>query len=105
MLIDRESGKVRGVTYIDGQNHQEYEAYGKAVVLGASMVESIRILFNSRTHDFPQGLANSSGVLGRYLTEHVAFNDVQAFFSQLAGRPTTNDDGPGASSFYIPRYN
>ena len=37
--------------------------------------------------------------------EHVAFNDIEGFFPQLAGRPSTNDDGPGANSLYIPRYN
>src|SRR6478736_6374244 len=68
VLLDNSTGKARGVSYIDTTNRQEYEAYGKAVVLGASMVESIRILFNSRTRENPQGLANSSGTLGRYLT-------------------------------------
>jgi choline dehydrogenase-like flavoprotein len=105
VLMDRATGKARGVTYIDTENKQEYEAHGKAVVLAASMVESIRILLNSRNRDFPTGLANSSGTLGRYLTEHVAFNDIEGFFPQLAGRPTTNDDGPGESCLYIPRYN
>jgi choline dehydrogenase-like flavoprotein len=105
ILLDNSTGKARGVSFIDTTNHQEYEAYGKTVVLGASMVESIRILMNSRTREFPQGLANSSGTLGRYLMEHVAFNALEGFFPQLAGQPTTNDDGPGANSLYIPRYN
>ena len=105
VLLDGNTGKARGVSFIDTNNKMEYEAYGKTVVLGASMVESIRILFNSRTSEFPQGLANSSGTLGRFLMEHVAFNAIQGFFPQLAGRPSTNDDGPGANSLYIPRYN
>ena len=105
VLVDRSTGKARGVSYIDTTNKLEYEAYGKTVVLGASMVESIRILFNSRTSESPQGLANSSGTLGRYLMEHVAFNAIQGYFPQLTGQPSTNDDGPGANSLYIPRYN
>jgi len=105
VLLDSATGKARGVSFIDTTNRLEYEVFGKTVVLGASMVESIRILFNSRTSDFPQGLANSSGKLGRYLMEHVAFNAIQGYFPQLVGRPTTNDDGPGANSLYIPRYN
>ena len=104
VLMDPATGKARGVTYIDTQNRLEYEAYGKVVVLAASLVESVRILFNSRDREYPQGLANSSGTLGRYLTEHVAFNDIGGFLPQLAGRPTTNDDGPGESCLYIPRY-
>lgn len=105
VLLDKSTGKARGVSFIDTTDHQEYEVFAKAIVLGASMVESIRILFNSRTRDFPQGLANSSGALGRHLMEHVAFNSLQGFFPQLAGRASTNDDGPGANSLYIPRYN
>jgi len=105
VLMDSSTGKARGVTYIDTQNKQEYQAYGKVVVLSASLVESIRILLNSRNREFPQGLANSSGVLGHYLTEHVAFNSIEGFFPQLVGRSASNDDGPGESCLYIPRYN
>lgn len=105
VLMDKNTGKARGVSYIDTTNRQEYEAYGKAVVLGASMVESLRILMNSRNREFPNGLANSSGTLGKYLMEHVAFNSISAYLPQLAGRPSSNDDGPGSNSIYIPRYN
>lgn len=105
VLMDHQTGKARGVTYIDTATRVEYEAHGKAVVLAASLVESIRILFNSRNRDYPNGLANSSGTLGKYLMEHVAFNDLEGFFPALAGAPVTNDDGPGESCLYIPRYN
>jgi len=105
ILRDHSTGKARGVTYIDSNNRLEYEAQGKVVVLAASMIESIRVLLNSRDRDYPNGLANSSGTLGRYLMEHVAFNSIEGFFPQLAGRPTSNDDGPGESCIYIPRYN
>ena len=83
--MDKNSGKARGVSYIDTTNKQEYEAYGKSVVLGASMVESLRILLNSRDREFPQGLGNSSGTLGKYLMEHVAFNQHDGIFS-VTGR-------------------
>jgi choline dehydrogenase-like flavoprotein len=93
------------VTYIDTGNKQEYEAYSKAVVLAPSMVESIRILFNSRNRDYPQGLANSSGVLGHYLMDNVAFDGINAFHPELAGRPSTDGDGSSGDALYIPRYN
>ena len=86
LLVDPKTGKARGVTYLDTQNGLEYEVRAKAVVLGPSMVESIRILFNSRNREHPRGLGNSSGTLGRYLTEHVAFNHISGFFPALAGR-------------------
>jgi choline dehydrogenase-like flavoprotein len=105
IVMDPESGKARGVTYIDAVTKQEYEVRGKVVVLAASMIESIRILLNSRNREYPNGLSNSSGTLGHYLMDHVAFNDISGFFPQLAGLPTTNEDGPGEACMYIPRYN
>ncbi|MGH9469332.1 MAG: GMC oxidoreductase [Terriglobia bacterium] len=105
ILMDRNTGRARGVTYIDSVTKQDYEVHGKVVVLAASMIESIRILLNSRDRDFPSGLANSSGTLGRYLMGHVSFRGVHGYLPQLAGRPTTDDDGPGESCLYIPRYN
>lgn len=105
VVVDPNTGKARGVTFIDSNTRQEYEVRGRAVVLAASMIESIRILLNSRTREYPAGLANSSDTLGRYLMGHVSFNGIPGFFPQLAGRPTTNDDGPGEACMYIPRYN
>ncbi len=105
VLMDSGTGKAKGVSYIDTRNKQEYEAYSKAVVLAASNIESVRILLNSKNRDFPDGLANSSGTLGRYLMDHVSLGSVDGFFPQLAGRATTNDDGPGQACLYIPRYN
>src|SRR5581483_9259322 len=67
VLLDPKTGRARGVSYINTQNKQEYEVYGKAVVLGAGAMESTRILLNSKTREHPNGLANSSGVLGHYL--------------------------------------
>src|SRR5213596_4394307 len=92
-------------TLFRSRNRLDYEVRARAVVLAASMIESIRILFNSKNREYPNGLANSSGILGRFLMEHVAFNGIDGFFPQLAGRAATNDDGPGESCLYIPRYN
>src|SRR5207247_8928090 len=104
VLLDASTGKARGVSFVDSTNKLEYEAYGKTVVLGASMVESIRILFNSRTREFPQGLGNSSGTLGRYLMNPVAFTDTEGCFLHVALRPTTLNDVQGASTLHISLY-
>src|SRR5438034_4820701 len=63
--------RARGVLYIDRNTRQPNEVYSRAVILCAQAQESVRILLNSATRQLPNGLANSSGVLGHYLTAHV----------------------------------
>jgi choline dehydrogenase-like flavoprotein len=62
--------RVRGVAFVDRSTGIEEEVEGRAVVLCASTIESTRLLLNSATPDHPHGLANSSGLLGRYLMDH-----------------------------------
>ena len=63
-------GKASGVVFLDRQTRAEREAHGRAVVLAASALESTRILLNSRSPRFPEGVGASSGVLGHYLMDH-----------------------------------
>ena len=56
--------------YIDRVTREPKEVHAKRVVLCAQALESARILLNSSTRQFPNGLANSSGVLGHYLMDH-----------------------------------
>jgi choline dehydrogenase-like flavoprotein len=60
------SGRVTGVTYFDKDKKEVFQK-AKAVVLSANAGESARLLLMSKSARFPQGLANSSGVVGRYL--------------------------------------
>src|SRR6266498_2039820 len=61
------SGLATGVAYVDKATGRDAEARARVVVLAASACESARLLLNSRSPRFPQGLANSSGVVGTYL--------------------------------------
>ena len=63
------AGKATGVLFIDRTTGQEQRVKGRVVVLAASSAESVRILLNSRSPRFPQGLANSSGLVGKYLMD------------------------------------
>jgi choline dehydrogenase-like flavoprotein len=65
-----DGGTAGGVAYLDRLSGQEREVSGRVVVLCASAIESTRLLLNSATPEHPDGLANSSGVLGRYLMDH-----------------------------------
>ncbi len=69
VLMDPASNRATGVLYIDRVTGQSREVRARVVLLGASALESTRILLNSATRQHPNGLANSSGVLGHYYTD------------------------------------
>jgi len=100
-LIVGKSGKVEAVSYIDKKTRSEQQVRARAVVLGASACESARLLLNSRSSIFPDGLANGSGVVGRYLTDSVGSNGA-GYFPQLAKIPPHNHDGIGGMHLYMP---
>ena len=100
-IVVGEDGRARAVSYIDKTTRTEKKLYAKAVVLAASACESARLLLNSRSAKFPDGLANSSGVVGRYLTDSVG-SAGGGFFPQLTRMPPHNHDGVGGMHVYIP---
>ena len=70
VLLHRDGNRVRGVRVIDAQTKESIEFEARIVFLCASAIESVRLLLNSTSTRFPDGLANSSGVLGRYVMDH-----------------------------------
>src|SRR6201997_2488675 len=96
-----EDGKATGVSYIDKKTRTEKRVEAKAVMLAASACESARLLLNSKSSQFPDGLANSSGVVGHYLTDSVG-SDGGGYFPQLEKIPPHNHDGVGGMHMYIP---
>jgi choline dehydrogenase-like flavoprotein len=88
VLVDRASGRASGIEYIDRHTHAVHEIRARAVILCAQMFESVRLLFNSRTPDAPNGLANSSGQLGRHLMVHVTDAGASAEFPEFSAPPT-----------------
>jgi choline dehydrogenase-like flavoprotein len=71
VVMDPDAPRARGILYIDRISRQPREVHGRVVVLCAQALESVRVLFNSATPRFANGLANSSGTLGHYLQDHV----------------------------------
>lgn len=65
-----ERRRVDSVVYVDCSTHAEQRLAGAAVVLAAGPLASTRLLLNSTSHDFPEGLGNTSGLLGQYLHDH-----------------------------------
>lgn len=71
VLMDPRSNRASGILYIDRNSRKSREIFARTVILCAQSQESVRILLNSATPQYPNGLANSSGALGHYLTAHV----------------------------------
>lgn len=95
------SGKASGVVFIDKTTGKEQRAAARIVVLAASACETVRILLNSKSAQFPQGLANSSGKVGRYLMDTVGAA-VSGQIPRLENLPPHNEDGAGGMHVYSP---
>lgn len=102
VLVD-DKGLASGVQYFDRQSGEEHKVYAKRVVMAASCVDSTRILLNSRSSQYPNGIGNSSDVIGRYLCEQIRFH-MYGFLPELMGGPVHNDDGIGGEHIYMPRF-
>ena len=94
-------GRANGVVYIDKTTGKEERVKAKAVVLAASSGETVRILLNSKSAQFPQGLANRSGCVGKYIMDSVG-TGVGGQVPVLENLPPHNEDGAGGPHFYIP---
>jgi len=70
VLYDPTTSRARGVRVIDAVTMQDVEYNARVVFLCASTIESVRLLLNSKSATFPEGLGNSSGLLGRYVMDH-----------------------------------
>ncbi len=103
ILVDRNTGKARGVAFIDAESGRTYEARARIVVLAASTLESARLMLLSKSGAHPNGIGNSSGHVGHNFCEHVMGPGVTGLVKERIGTPKTIDDGrPGG--FYVPRF-
>jgi choline dehydrogenase-like flavoprotein len=100
ILVGRD-GKAQAVSYVDKTTRQERQIRARAFVIAASACESARLLLNSKSPLFRDGLGNSSGVVGRYLTDTVGSSGY-GYFPQLEKVPPHNHDGVGGMHLYIP---
>lgn len=103
VLMDSATNRAKGVLYIDRQTRQHKEVYGRVVILAASAMESTRILLNSSTREYPNGLANSSGVLGHYYTDSLKGGGAEGTVPDPPIKPSIN--GPHRpNGIYIMRF-
>lgn len=89
------------MVYIDKATGRERRARGRVIVLAAGACETVRILLNSKSPRFPQGLANSTGRVGRYIMDTVGAG-VGGQIPLLESLPRMNEDGAGGAHLYAP---
>jgi choline dehydrogenase-like flavoprotein len=103
LIIDTNTSKVKGVAFIDQNTKKAYEVFAKVVVLCASTIESTRLLLNSASRQHPNGVGNSSGVLGHYLMDHTYAVSVGGLVPNAKNFPYNYDDGRN-NGIYIPKF-
>jgi choline dehydrogenase-like flavoprotein len=94
-------GRPNGISYIDKTTGNDEHVRARIVVLAASACESARLLLNSKSSHHPDGLANSSGHVGKWLTDTTG-TSVAGFIPRLVGRTRYNEDGVGGGHVYMP---
>ncbi len=90
-ILTDERGRARGVSYFD-ENARLQEQLSDIVVVSACAIESARLLLNSKSRLFPDGLGNRYDQVGRHLQGH-HYTGAVGFFDF----ETYDDVGPGAS--------
>jgi choline dehydrogenase-like flavoprotein len=103
VLVDEGGNRAAGVRVIDANTREVMDFTARAVVLGAGTLDTARILLNSRSRAHPDGVGNSSGLLGCYLSEHIMGIRGSGYMPARIGTESTLDDGRPVSP-YIPRF-
>lgn len=100
VIVEPGERRARGVAYVDAVSGAEREVEGRIVVLCASTIESTRLLLNSATDEHPDGLGNSSGLLGRYLMDHTYNIGIDG----VAPAQPRSEPDPMSDGYYIPSF-
>ena len=100
VTVDR-NGKATGVSYVDKRTGADKHVRARVVVLAASACETSRLLLNSRSPLFPDGLGNGGGTVGKYLSDTTG-TDVSGYIPKMADHVPHNHDGVGGRHLYMP---
>jgi len=101
LTFDPRTRKVSGVRVIDAQSRNAMEFKARIFFVNASALESTRILLNSTSPEFPNGLANSSGELGHNLMDHHMGAGASG---AMPGHEDKMPFGNRPNGIYIPRF-
>ncbi len=100
VTVDK-NGRATGVHFFDRKSGKQLHAGGRAVVLAAGSCETVRILLNSKSALFPNGIANRSGKVGKYLMDTVG-SGVGGQIPLLESMPPHNEEGASGGHMYSP---
>jgi len=100
-VTTNDQGKATGVSFVSKVDMKEYKLNSRVVVLGASSCETSRIMLNSKSKTHPNGIGNSSGVLGHYLHDSTGASR-SGIVPSMMGRERYNEDGVGEMQMYTP---
>lgn len=100
-VITDAEGRASGVSFVNREDLQEYSVSARVVILAASACESARLLLNSKSSRFPNGLANGSGLVGKYLHDSTGAS-MSGILPHLVGRKRYNEDGVRGMHVYTP---
>ena len=101
LVLDERSDRVAGVQVIDALTRAERTHTARLVFLCASAIESARILLNSKSARFPDGLANSSGQVGRNIMDHIKWGGATG---EMDGWEDRRVIGSRPNGIYVPRF-
>jgi choline dehydrogenase-like flavoprotein len=101
IIWDKNKNKATGVRVIDSETMETFEYFAPIIFLNASALNTTKILLQSKSETFPDGFANSSGVLGRYLMDHLSGPGAAAGFDIMKDQYYF---GQRSTSVYIPRF-
>ena len=101
VIWDKKKHKATGVRIIDTNTKETFEFFAPVIFLNASSLATTKILLQSTSEDFPNGFANSSGVLGHYLMDHYSGPGASAHFDILKDKYYF---GQRSTSVYVPRF-
>jgi choline dehydrogenase-like flavoprotein len=101
VLYDERRGRASGVRVVDAHTREDREYSARVVFLCASTLGSTQIMLNSRSRRFPEGIANGSGALGRYLMDHHFQIGADG---EVPGMEDAYYSGRRPTGVYVPRY-
>jgi choline dehydrogenase-like flavoprotein len=101
IVHDPKTGRATGVRVIDANTKKGSTYEAKVIFANASSIGTAQILLNSKSEAMPNGLANSSDMVGRNLMDHLYALSIAAL---MPNGPNTYYRGRRPTGLYIPRF-